>query len=96
MAERSQKLILDSAALNEMFFDEACLLGIMAPIRDYQFIWHLNAHLQLDFRINDLEIGLIRKKREYFSRSMNIAVANPCWNIICMSTNSTANTCSPS
>jgi len=66
MAERGQKLILDTAALNGMFFDEACLLGIMAPIRDYQFVWHLNAQLQLDFRINDLEIGLVRKKREYF------------------------------
>lgn len=66
MAERGQKLILDTAALNEMFFDEACLLGIMAPIRDYQFVWHLNAQMQLDFRINDLEIGLIRKKRKYF------------------------------
>jgi len=66
MAERLQKLVLDTDALNDMFFDEACLIGIMAPIRDYQFVWHLNAHLQLDFRINDLEIGLIRKKREYF------------------------------
>ncbi len=66
MAERGQKLILDTSALNELFFEEACLLGIMAPIRDYQFVWHLNAHLQFDFRINELEITLLRKKREYF------------------------------
>jgi hypothetical protein len=66
MAEKGHKLILDTASLNELFFDEACLLGIMAPIPDYQFIWHLNHQLQLDFRINDLEIKLIRKKREYF------------------------------
>lgn len=66
MAERSQKLVLNTEALTEMFFDEACLLGIMAPIRDYQFVWHLNAHLGLDFRINDLEIALVRKKRQYF------------------------------
>jgi len=65
MAERG-KLILDTASLNDHFFEEACLLGIMAPIRDYQFVWHLNSHLQLDFRINDIEIGLVRKKREYF------------------------------
>ncbi len=66
MAERGQKLVLDTAALTELFFDEACLLGIMAPIRDYQFVWHLNAHLGMDFRINDLEIALIRKKRQYY------------------------------
>lgn len=66
MAERGQKLILDNTALTDQFFEEACLLGIMAPIRDYQFVWHLNAHLGMDFRINDLEIKLIRKKREYF------------------------------
>jgi hypothetical protein len=66
MAERSQKLVLSTEALTEMFFDEACLLGIMAPIRDYQFVWHLNAHLGMDFRINDLEITLVRKKRQYF------------------------------
>jgi len=66
MAERGQKLILDTTALTDHFFDEACLLGIMAPIRDYQFIWHLNAHLGMDFRINDLEITLARKKRQYF------------------------------
>ena len=66
MAERSQKLVLNTDALTELFFDEACLLGIMAPIRDYQFVWHLNAHLGMDFRINDLEIALVRKKRQYF------------------------------
>lgn len=66
MAERAQKLVLDTTALTELFFDEACLLGIMAPIRDYQFVWHLNAHLGMDFRINDLEIALIRKKRQYY------------------------------
>jgi hypothetical protein len=66
MAERGQKLVLDTAALTEMFFDESCLLGIMAPIRDYQFVWHLNAHLGMDFRINDLEIALLRKKRQYY------------------------------
>lgn len=66
MAERVQKLVLDTTALTELFFDEACLLGIMAPIRDYQFVWHLNAHLGMDFRMNDLEIALIRKKRQYY------------------------------
>lgn len=66
MAERGQKLVLDTTALTELFFDEACLLGIMAPTPDYQFVWHLNAHLGMDFRINDLEIALIRKKRQYY------------------------------
>ena len=36
-------------------------------MKDYQFCWHLNQAMQIDFRINhDLEIALTRKKRNYF------------------------------
>ena len=52
MAERIQKLVLDNSALTEAFFDGTRLLGIMAPIKDYQFFWHLKNSIGLDFRIN--------------------------------------------
>jgi hypothetical protein len=67
MAERSTQLILDTKEMTEMFFADARLLGIMAPVKDYQFCWHLNSTTGLDFRVNhELEIKLIRKKRDYF------------------------------
>ncbi|MBS1634192.1 MAG: IPExxxVDY family protein, partial [Bacteroidetes bacterium] len=49
------------------FFDDTRLLGIMAPIKDYQLCWHLNNNMTMDFRVNtDIEIQLSRKKRNYF------------------------------
>jgi hypothetical protein len=67
MAERNSKLTLDNKELTGMFFADARILGIMAPVKDYQFCWNLNATIGLDFRINhELEIKLIRKKRDYF------------------------------
>lgn len=67
MAERSFKLSLNNHELAEEFFEDTRLLGIMAPVKDYQFCWYLNSLLGLDFRINhDIEIQLKRKKRDYF------------------------------
>ena len=67
MAEKLNKLILDNREMTEEFFDNTRLLGIMAPVKDYQFCWHLNTMIGLDFRMNhEIEIKLIRKKREYF------------------------------
>ena len=67
MADRSNKLILETKELTEIFFDDTRLLGIMAPVKDYQFCWHLNSIIGLNFRINnDLEIQLTKKKRNYF------------------------------
>lgn len=61
------KLILDTKNLTEEFFEDTRLLGIMAPIKDYQLCWHLNSSMGMDFRINnDIEIQLNKKKRSYF------------------------------
>ena len=61
------KLILDNKNLTEEFFEDTRLLGIMAPIKDYQLCWHLNSSMGMDFRINnDIEIQLNKKKRSYF------------------------------
>ena len=61
------KLILDPKCLTDGFFEETRLLGIMAPIKDYQFCWQVNSLLGVDFRINnDIEIQLTKKQRNYF------------------------------
>jgi len=67
MADRSFKLSLNNYDLAEEFFEDTRLLGIMAPIPDYQFCWNLNQSLGTDFRINNgIEIQLKRKNRNYF------------------------------
>jgi hypothetical protein len=67
MAERTAKLSLNTQDITDEFFDETRLLGIMSPVKDYQFCWHLNNTMSLDFRINnEIEIQVIRKKRQYF------------------------------
>lgn len=67
MSERSLKLSINNHDLAEAFFEDTRLLGIMAPVKDYQFCWQLNSLLGMDFRINhELEIGLKKKKRDYF------------------------------
>lgn len=61
------KLVLDNKELTEEFFEDTRLLGIMAPVKDYQFCWHINSAMGLNFRQNnDIEIKLIKKKRNYF------------------------------
>lgn len=67
MADKSTKLVLDTKELTDEFFGDTRLLGIMAPVKDYQFCWHLNTSIGLDFRMNnDIEIKLIKKRRNYF------------------------------
>ncbi|HEX6193603.1 MAG TPA: IPExxxVDY family protein [Chitinophagaceae bacterium] len=67
MAERGAKLLLNTHDLTHEFFEDTRLLGIMAPVKDYQFCWNLNSTMGMDFRINnDIEIQLSKKKRNYF------------------------------
>ena len=67
MAERTAKLSLNTQDITDEFFDETRLLGIMSPVKDYQFCWHLNNTMGLDFRINnEIEIQVIRKKKTIF------------------------------
>ena len=61
------KLILDTQDITDGFFEDTRLLGIMAPMKDYQFCWQLNNILGVDFRVNDdIEIQLKKKNRNYF------------------------------
>ena len=61
------KLRIDNQVLLDEFFQDTRLLGIVAPIKHYQFCWHLNQLLKFDFRINNnIEIQLNKKTRKYF------------------------------
>jgi hypothetical protein len=61
------KLKLDVEELTTEFFEDARLLGIVVPLKDYQFCWHLNSKLRFSFRHNnDIEIQLSKKTRNYF------------------------------
>lgn len=70
-----QKLKIDNDELAEEFFEDALLLGIVAPIKDYLFSWQLNQLLGLDFRVNnELEIQLKKTQRTYFFNIYEYAV----------------------
>lgn len=61
------KLRIDNDLMIEEFFADTRLLGIVAPIEQYRFCWHLNQMLNFDFRINNnIEIQLNKKARKYF------------------------------
>ncbi len=61
------KLRIDNDVMIEDFFADARLLGIVAPMEQYRFCWHLNKLLNLNFRINNnIEIQLNKKTRKYF------------------------------
>lgn len=61
------KLILDNEALADDFFSDTRLIGIMAPIKNYQFCWQLNNLLGFNFRLNtEIDKQLRKKNRQYF------------------------------
>ena len=61
------KLKLDLEELTNDFFCDAHVLGIVAPIKDYQLCWQLNQRFRIDFRLNtEIEIHLNKKGRQYF------------------------------
>jgi hypothetical protein len=61
------KLKLNIDDMTDEFFEGTRLLGVVAPVKDYQFCWQLNNRLRFDFRINhEIEIQLTKKQRKYF------------------------------
>jgi len=61
------KLILDNDAITDDFFSDTRLLGIIAPIKNYQFCWQLNNQLGYSFRLNtEIDKQLRKKNRQYF------------------------------
>ena len=56
------KLKLDMEEMAEAFFEDTRLLGVVAPIKDYQFCWQLNRLFHFNFRLNNgIEIQLTKK-----------------------------------
>ena len=69
------KLKIDNESIAQEFFENAVLLGIVAPIKDYLFSWHLIQILGLNFRVNtDIEIQLSKQQRKYFFSIYEYAV----------------------
>ena len=69
------KLKIDNESIAEEFFEDAVLLGIVAPIKDYLFSWHLNQIFGFNFRVNnDIEIVLTKQQRKYFFSIYEYAV----------------------
>ena len=61
------KLRIDNDLMLHDFFQDTRHLGIVAPMEQYRFCWHLNQMLNFDFRINNsIEIQLNKKERKYF------------------------------
>jgi hypothetical protein len=61
------KLKLDIDSLNEDFFEDTRLLGIIAPVKNFQLCWQLNNLLGFNFRLNaDIEIHLKKRTRSYY------------------------------
>ena len=61
------KFKLDLDDLADDFFEDTRLIGIVAPIKDYQLCWNLNQLMRFDFRVNnEIEIQLFKRNRHYF------------------------------
>lgn len=73
------KLKLDIDDLASEFFEGTRLLGLVAPVKDYQFCWQLNNKLRFDFRVNnEIEIQLTKKNRRYFFGVYEYKESNNC------------------
>ena len=69
------KLKIDNESIAQEFFEDAVLLGIAAPIKDYLFSWHLNQIFGFNFRVNnEMEIVLSKQQRKYFFSIYEYAV----------------------
>ena len=62
-----QKLRLNMDEINEDFFEDTRLLGIMAPLKSYQLCLQLNGLLGYQFRLNtEIDIHVRKKDRNYY------------------------------
>ncbi|MEJ7625661.1 MAG: IPExxxVDY family protein [Ferruginibacter sp.] len=73
------RLKIDNETLAEEFFECSRLMGIVAPLKGYQFTWQINRHLGYKFTINNsLEIQLKKKSRNYFFSIYQFEVPATC------------------
>jgi len=60
------KLTLDNEEMVEDFFDQTYCLGVVSPIKPYQFCWLMNYYLGMDFRVCiDDDVEMKRSSRTY-------------------------------
>ncbi|MEY2903624.1 MAG: hypothetical protein RLY89_2730 [Bacteroidota bacterium] len=72
-----QKLRLNMDEINEDFFEDTRLLGIMAPLKSYQLCLQLNGLLGYQFRLNtDIDIHVRKKDRNYYFSVYQSSEAN--------------------
>ena len=75
----TMKLKMDIEVMVQQFFENCILLGIVAPVKDYQLCWQMNQILGFDFRINnEIEIQLTKKERRYFFSVFEYPVPSTC------------------
>jgi hypothetical protein len=61
------KFKLDMDGMEDDFFEDTRLLGIVSSLKDYQLCWFLNQLFRFNFRMNnEIEIQLTKKQRKYF------------------------------
>ena len=73
------KLKINNETLVEEFFECTRIVGIMASLKDYQFIWNINRQLEFNFRVNhSLEIQLKKKERIYYFSVYEYVVPSCC------------------
>ncbi|MEO7311036.1 MAG: IPExxxVDY family protein [Chitinophagaceae bacterium] len=71
------KLVLDNDLIAEAFFENTCLLGVVASMEDYHFCNLVKHELGFDFR-NDLssEIAFTKRARKYYFSVFKYQEAN--------------------
>jgi hypothetical protein len=67
MAKKTSKLVIDNEELTQEFFEDARLIGVVAPLKGYQFCGGLNETLRMKLNLSkDIGIELKKKTRDYF------------------------------
>ena len=62
----SKNLLLDVGDSYEAFFEDAIIIGIVAPYKSYKFCLRLNNLLNFNFKLNtEIQILLRKKDRNY-------------------------------
>lgn len=56
---RPPKMILNNALLEEEFFEEVALIGMVCPMRSHRFVWEVNKGFDISFhREHELQIEI--------------------------------------
>ncbi len=67
-AIRQKKLVLDNSMLEEEFFEDALLIGIVCPLPSYRFIWHINEAFNYPFeRKHEFEVDVNKVQYEVYN-----------------------------